>query len=372
MAFEAGFSKRVEKDIHGPAPDITPQKGLKDILGNVAENKLLDHYLEAENWGLDQNTEAWQRYLDGKPSPADTAIVQGQVEGFRARKARFERAHETLKKFSNDMLENSPVFLQLRNFNGEASLNFVLQNGLLDLALANESEFKAVEAELQKLSDQKKKEEEYDKKIKDFADIHGIEDSDRMKTILTLPTEKARQEAIRGMLREKMGVVGRFFDKIGGGARREARTISPDDLPKDISERKAAYKAAGGLFTTLLETNNEFRHALARMNTGQEPTFPEGSEAKLSLAESRNEAKNFEKAAVMERAKAFREKNKKDDWDDPAIRDQLRAEFQKTEEKLSAGMKKRGFFASVLLSLAVALFDVKTDKDIEKVLDKKT
>ena len=131
------WARQIDRDINGPAPDLTPKPGLEELLNDDEKNKLFGYFLEKANKGrtLDKVQGAWNRYLKSEPTPADEVVIQDQYNEYQSRKARFETVHAAITKFGADMLEYSPVFKAFRDLKGDENVKRVLEVGLRDLAL---------------------------------------------------------------------------------------------------------------------------------------------------------------------------------------------------------------------------------------------
>lgn len=371
MAFD-GFVQQIENETHGPTPEIPPAQGMDEFLQDDSKYKLFDFYLQAVNKTSGASRaaeEAWKRYKKNEPNENDEVLIQSQFEEFQSRLSRYEKVWADVSKFKNGMLAHSPVFQHFNKFKGTANIARVLEHGLRDMALAEPLEFANVEAEIEKVLEQQRKEASFEKKIKEFAAKHGITDEDRMKQIMANPDQGVRQAEITKLLRENLTWGARIFDKITGTFKGVAKDISLEDVHKLIGDKRAALGAAGDYMRTLLTTREDFRVGLARLHNGEATAFPNGSEAIAPLAQTRERIKELDKEGAIKEAKAFRQLHKDKDWNDPVIRDALQEEFFELHGERSDLLKKSSFFGRVLMAIA-KLFDPRTDQDIKKILDK--
>ena len=328
--------------------------------------------------GKDRLISALAGYKKGEYTERDLIGLQAAFETFEKKEGTGEASFKTIEEWQTDVLENSAVFTRFIKFKRLGDIQRVLEKGLPDLALKDPRAFKAIQTEIEKLNEFAIRDGKASEIIRTFCENEGITEDAKVLDALKHVSVSDRTAAVRTMLKAHIRQRDGWRSFYDFGVKAAAADLSSRvNLGQLINERKQVSKEFGDYLRTFLVTNRDFRTALSRAHDESQPTFKEGSEAKLSFGEAQTESEQLSKAVSLRRAKEYRRANDKEFREakrratagDPSMLTDLQNDFYGGEENRQLKYEKQGgVFARVFIAILGALFDVKADPDIKKEL----
>jgi hypothetical protein len=167
-------------------------------------------------------------------------------------------------------------------------------------------------------------------------------------------------------------LIHHFTDSAGA----RAKKIAKENTPEMVAQRKALFERFGGYLRALTMTDHsDIAKALLRSSLGDEPAFENGFETRMTFQEMRQHKdlpKQFEKEAVLKRAKEFAEKNEALLRAGGAKAKETRDYFMQKEliaiDDYRRLLKKDGYWADVLQE-GREIYDPRGKEDIKKILE---
>jgi len=375
--------KENESKIANPeATDTGPT--IIDLLHNEEDSRLLFQMVDTKIDAMrsDKNKEAMlafaARIRSGQLDEKDDKEIQKLRSEFLETKERVRSLSEEVEKRMVEMCSKSPSLNAACVTWGREKYVSIIQQGLLEKAFKNPTEFKKIEGHLELIAASEKAIDDpnnpFNKRVTEFQQKVNASDY----TVTNVISEKdpaKRIEQIQRMYREQMGWwsnVRDWWRQSHGGT---STLDTAKDLSKTIDDQKAGLdthmeliEKGGGILTALVSKNPELRNALMTMKPEEDPKLKGGIDTTMSFAEAKEQPRTVSEKETTAAWHTYKEDHGLDTFKDmdPWLQEKHRGAFidrftrQKTEKVL-------GFWAKVFIYLLTN--KIKTDPKLKNTLN---